>query len=154
MYLHNRNTGDDFINLMRTNRDRISGGVVHSFTGTLDELQQLLDMDLYIGINGCSLKTLENIEVVRHVPIQKIMLETDCPYCEIRKSSPAYQYVKTHFQSKNKEKKDPNCLVRGRNEPCNTIQVLEAVAAIKGIEESELAEASYLNSCTLFRLDP
>jgi TatD DNase family protein len=36
MYLHNRNTGDDFYDLVRKNRDRFSSGVVHSFTGTTD----------------------------------------------------------------------------------------------------------------------
>ena len=36
--------------------------MVHSFTGNKKELQMYLDMDLYIGINGCSLKTKENID--------------------------------------------------------------------------------------------
>jgi len=35
MYLHNRNTGDDFYEIVRKNRDRFSTGVVHSFTGNL-----------------------------------------------------------------------------------------------------------------------
>lgn len=118
MYLHNRNTGSDFLSLITANRDRITGGVVHSFTGSQEELAQLLDLDLYIGINGCSMKTAENIELVRQVPLEKIMLETDCPYCEIRKSSPAYKHIKTHFQSKHKDKANSEYLVRGRNEPC------------------------------------
>jgi TatD DNase family protein len=36
MYLHNRNTGDDFYNLVRKNRDRFTTGVVHSFTGGIE----------------------------------------------------------------------------------------------------------------------
>ena len=60
--------------------------MVHSFTGTADELQELLDMDLYIGLNGCSLKTQENCEVAKRVPLDKLMIETDCPYCDIRNS--------------------------------------------------------------------
>ncbi len=65
MYLHNRNTGDDFFNLVRQHRHMFSTGVVHSFTGTAKELEQIIDLDLYVGINGCSLKTAENLEVVK-----------------------------------------------------------------------------------------
>ena len=42
---------------MKENRHKFPTGVVHSFTGDLDELNDLLKMDLYIGLNGCSVKT-------------------------------------------------------------------------------------------------
>jgi TatD DNase family protein len=57
MYLHNRNTGDDFYDIVRKNRDRFSTGIVHSFTGGIEEIKQIVELDLYIGINGCSFKT-------------------------------------------------------------------------------------------------
>ena len=86
MYLHSRATGDEFNNIVKANRHRFPTGVVHSFTGTLEEMQAILDMDLYIGINGCSMKTEENIEVVKAIPVERMMVETDCPYCDIRNS--------------------------------------------------------------------
>ena len=152
MYLHSRNTNGEFGEIVRNNRSKFTTGVVHSFTGDLSELNDLLSMDLYIGVNGCSLKTSENIEIVRSIPVERMMIETDCPYCEIRKSSPAYPHIKTHFTYKAKEKYSADCLVRGRNEPCTIVQVLQAVAAIKGIEESRLAEITYNNACQVFKV--
>mmetsp|Transcript_17727 Transcript_17727/g.32008 ORF Transcript_17727/g.32008 Transcript_17727/m.32008 type:complete len:305 (-) Transcript_17727:1170-2084(-) len=152
MYLHSRNTGGDFVATVSAHRSSFSGGLVHSFTGDVAELQQLLDLDLYIGVNGCSLKLQENLDVVRAIPLDKIMIETDCPYCEIRPSHAAFSFVKTHFPSKKKERHDPTVMVKGRNEPCTIVQVLEAVAAVKGVSEDELAEVAYLNACKLFNL--
>jgi TatD DNase family protein len=63
MYLHNRNTGTDFYDIVSANRSRFPGGIVHSFTGTQEELEQCLKLDFYIGVNGCSLKSEENCKV-------------------------------------------------------------------------------------------
>lgn len=52
MFLHNRNTGEDFGKLVSQHRSRFTHGVVHSFTGSVEEMQQYLDLGLYIGING------------------------------------------------------------------------------------------------------
>jgi TatD DNase family protein len=52
MFLHSRSAGADFTRLMNANRDRIRGGVVHSFTGSSEEAKELVDLGLYIGING------------------------------------------------------------------------------------------------------
>lgn len=49
LFLHDRNTGGDFAAMMKANRHRIPGGVVHSFTGTSEELQTYLDVGLDIG---------------------------------------------------------------------------------------------------------
>ncbi len=57
MYLHNRNTGNDFFEIVEKNRKRFEKGLVHSFTGTEEELLKILDLGLLIGINGCSMKT-------------------------------------------------------------------------------------------------
>ena len=65
MYLHSRSTDGDFVKIIKENRQRFSGGVVHSFTGTKEELQEFIEMDLYIGLNGCSLKTQENLDIAK-----------------------------------------------------------------------------------------
>jgi hypothetical protein len=76
MYLHSRNCKADFVRLVRENRHKFSTAVVHSYTGDEEELNALLEMGLYIGVNGCSLKTLANIEVVKKIPLDRIMLES------------------------------------------------------------------------------
>jgi len=146
LYLHNRNTGNDFYDLVRQHRQSFSTGVVHSFTGTLDELKQILELGLYVGINGCSMKTADNLEVLKHIPLDRIMLETDAPYCDIRNSHSSAALVKTKFPVKAKEKHVPECMVKGRNEPCNIIQVLEVASTLLKVSPGELAEAAFQNS--------
>jgi len=98
MYLHNRNTGNDFFELVEANRSRFPGGIVHSFTGTEEELQRCLKLDLFIGVNGCSLKSEENIRVASLIPMERLMLETDSPYCEIKNTHASAPMVKTKFK--------------------------------------------------------
>lgn len=98
LFLHSRAAHEDVVSLLKKTfgpkLERLEkGGVVHSFTGTMEEARELMDLGLYIGINGCSLKTEENCEVVRAIDLDRIMLETDGPWCEIRPSHEGYKYL-------------------------------------------------------------
>jgi TatD DNase family protein len=62
--------------MIQEHRDQFTHGVVHSFTGPMDEMEQLVALGLYIGINGCSLKTQENLNVVKAIPRDRLMIET------------------------------------------------------------------------------
>jgi len=53
-------------------------------SGTMEEMKTLVELDLFIGVNGCSLKTEENLKVIKEIPNDKIMIETDAPWCDIR----------------------------------------------------------------------
>ncbi|XP_039954723.1 putative deoxyribonuclease TATDN1 [Bactrocera tryoni] len=155
LFLHCRSAHADFMEILERNRDKLlecGGGVVHSFDGTLEEAEKVISYGgLYIGLNGCSLKTLDNLEVVKELPNECIMLETDCPWCGIRPSHAGSKFVKTKFAAvKKKEKWTAETLVDGRCEPCQISQVLEVIAGVKECDVSKLAEIYYDNTLELF----
>ncbi|KAG0481322.1 hypothetical protein HPP92_012180 [Vanilla planifolia] len=140
MFLHMHAAAEDFFSILTQNRHRFTSGVVHSFTGSSEDC-----------LNGCSLKTIENLNVVKGIPIERMMLETDSPYCEIKNSHAGIHYVRSNWPSKRKEKYDPDCTVKGRNEPCLIRQVLEVVASCRGISSvDQLSRTLYYNTCRLF----
>lgn len=129
LFLHERSCMDDFLEILKEeDPEHHLRGCVHSFTGTIDEAKRILDAGFYIGFNGAGMRTEESLEVIKSVPLEKMLLDTgfcllfvltaDGPYCGISSTHAGYKYVKTHFPVKKLEKYDPDCLVKGRNEPC------------------------------------
>jgi TatD DNase family protein len=153
MLLHCRNSFDDFIEILKENMDRFHGGVVHSFDGTLEQVELLVKMGLYIGINGCSLKTSENIKVVKEIPLDNLLLETDGPWCDIRPTHASFPFIVDEQKRFKKEKFVFGEMVKSRNEPCTMINVLQAVSFIKQMEQDKVAEIVYKNTVKLFRLE-
>lgn len=89
-----------------------------SSQGVADALQ--VGMGLYIGVNGCSLKTAENIEVVKAIPLDRIMLETDAPWCSVTTSHASYKHLPKDLVVVDKVKPEKYVEgkgVKGRNEP-------------------------------------
>lgn len=72
-----------------------------------------------------SLRTKENLEVVTKIPRDKLMIETDCPWCEVKPTHPGYGHIITKVPSVKKEKYsiESNNQVKGRNEPINIVWV-------------------------------
>ncbi len=147
-----RNAAEDFIRIVREYRHLFTNGVVHSFTGTIEEVKELLELDLFIGINGCSLKTEQNLETLKHIPVDRILIESDAPWCDIRKSHAGFQNVNTHIKAVAKEiySCDENEMVKSRNEPLATRQVLEVVSAVHHIPIDHAAQIIYDCSCSIF----
>ena len=131
-------------------------GLVHSFTGTVPEVHSLLDLGFHIGVNGCSLKTAENLDVVKEIPLDRLHLETDGPWCEIRNSSAGAKFLGVSegkgWKKLRKDKWEEGGMVKGRNEPCEILKVAKVVAGVKGLAVEEVAEAAWRNSIAVFGL--
>ena len=83
LFLHQRDAHDDFMAMLHNFDGRLGPAVVHCFTGTRRELFDYLDRDWHIGITGwlCDERRgLHLRELVKHIPAQRLMIETDAPY--------------------------------------------------------------------------
>ena len=157
MLFHSRNAAKDFYDMVKQNRSLFTTGVVHSFDGTLEEANALVGLGLYIGINGCSLKKQEQLKVVQQLPLDRLMIETDAPWCDIRQSHASYQHINSNaleWPEAKKEKFDPSHRVKSRNEPCSLIHILSVISAIKGMDQEEVAKQVYDNTHRVFQLTP
>jgi len=83
LFLHQRDAHDDFVALLRRYRDKIPAAVVHCFTDTGEALREYLALDCHIGITGwiCDERRGTHLrELVREIPANRLMIETDAPY--------------------------------------------------------------------------
>ena len=162
LFLHSRNSREDFYEILKRNISHLrKGAVVHSFTGTREEFEELLALDdkIYIGVNGCSLKTEENVNVVQSIPLDRMLLETDAPWCAVKKAHFGNKFleeensnrIQTLFGTPVKPKKwQKGSMIKDRSEPCQIATVCEIVAGCKETSYEDVAEACYRNSRDLF----
>jgi TatD DNase family protein len=83
LFLHQRDAHDDFIAMMKNFDGQLGPAVVHCFTAERGELFDYLDRDYYIGITGwlCDERRGAHLrELVKHIPAERLMIETDAPY--------------------------------------------------------------------------
>jgi len=129
---HCRMAHKDLIGTLLENPQfRPEKAVAHSFVGNLDELKQYLDFGYHIGFNGIIFKNLQGInfeEVIRETPLDRILIETDCPYL----SPPPFQ--------------------NQRNNPLYVKYVAEEIARIKNISFEKVAEITFQNAKELFSI--
>lgn len=135
LFLHQRDAHARFMAILKRHRSQLPGAVAHCFTGTADELRDYLDLDLHIGITGwiCDERRgLHLRELVREIPLNRLLLETDSPYLVPRDLRPKPR--------------------KGRNEPAFLPHILAHVAACRGEDPAVIAAASRQNSQRLFGL--
>ncbi|MFZ0499536.1 MAG: TatD family hydrolase, partial [Steroidobacteraceae bacterium] len=135
VFLHQRDAHEDFIAILREHWPALSGGVAHCFTGGAAELECYLGLGLAIGITGwiCDERRGAHLlELVRRIPADRLLLETDGPYLLPRDLQPKP--------------------ASRRNEPVYLAHIAAVVARARGEPAETLARTSTEAARRLFRL--
>lgn len=135
IFLHQRDAHADFLPILREYLPDLPAAVVHCFTGSDDELDAYLALDLYIGITGwiCDERRGTHLrDIVGRIPDNRLMIETDSPYLTPRTIRPK---PKTR-----------------RNEPANLPWVADSVAAARGQTPVDVARLTTANARRFFDL--
>ncbi|KAK7198095.1 TatD related DNase [Novymonas esmeraldas] len=140
-------------------------GVVHSFNGTPEEQEALLSMGLYLSVNGSAFREARLAAQVSTIPLQRLLLETDAPWCDVRPKDYGARFVRTSFRTvKRKKPFEMGACLERRNEPCHLVQVMEEFLGCakefstgpedprSAVDEAALTAAVYENCQRLFNL--
>ena len=134
LFLHSRDAHPRFAEILR--HHCVKKAVAHCFTGEREELKAYLDLGLHIGITGwiCDERRGRHLlELVREIPPERLLLETDSPYLTPRDMRP-----------------QPRAR---RNEPAFLVHIAKAVAAARGRPLEEVAAQTTRNAIAFFGLD-
>lgn len=134
LFMHSRDAHPRFAQLLK--ELGIEKGVAHCFTGEREELHAYLDLGLHVGITGwiCDERRGKHLlELVKEIPRDRLLLETDAPYLTPRDMRP---------QPKAR-----------RNEPAFLPHVLQTVARALGRPAQEIAAETTRNANRLFGID-
>ena len=137
MFLHERDAAQRFAEVLAPHSDKLPRKVVHCFTGDRLALHTYLDLGCYIGITGwiCDERRGQHLlELVKEIPADRLMIETDAPYLMPRTL-------------------DPKPKTR-RNEPMYLTAICETVATCLGLDYDELARLTTENARRFFDLPP
>nr|WP_295970532.1 TatD family hydrolase [uncultured Bacillus sp.] len=129
--IHNREATHDIIEILREEGASEVGGIMHCFSGSVETAMECLDMNFYISLGGPV--TFKNAkkpkEVAKKVPLDKLLIETDCPYLT------------------------PHPFRGTRNEPAYVKLVAEQIAELKSLTLDEVAKVTTENAKRLFAIN-
>ncbi|WP_458110003.1 TatD family hydrolase [Bacillus zhangzhouensis] len=129
--IHNRDATEDVVTILKEEGAADVGGIMHCFTGSLEIAKACMEMNFYISFGGPV--TFKNAkkpkEVVKDIPSDRLLIETDCPYL-----TPA------PFRGK-------------RNEPSYVKYIAEQIAELREMSFEELAELTTENAKKVFRIN-
>ncbi len=127
--IHNREAFKDCLDILKEHKP-LYGGVMHCYSGSVELLKDVLNLGLYIGLDGpltfTNAKTPK--EVCEQVPLDRLLVETDSPYLS------------------------PHPLRGTVNEPKNIALVIDEITRLKGLSKKHILDVIYNNSCKLFHV--
>lgn len=129
--IHSRDAAKDTLDIMKEHKAEEIGGVIHCFSYPVEIAREFVKMGFYIGVGGVvTFKNGKKLkEVVEDTPLDRILLETDCPYM-----APV-----------------PH---RGeRNSSLNLVYVAEEIARIKGVSYEEVVSVTHENAKRMYRIE-
>ena len=128
--IHSRDAAKDTFDIVKAEHAGTTGGVIHCYSGSKEMARDYLNMDYYIGIGG--VVTFKNArvlkEVAEYVPLEKILIETDCPYL-----SP------TPHRGK-------------RNSSLYLPLVIDEIARLKQISREEVEQKTWENAMRMYKI--
>jgi TatD DNase family protein len=128
LIVHSRDAAEDTLAILREEGAGEAGGVMHCFTGDREMARRAMDLNFHISFSGIvTFKSAHELkEVARRIPLERMLVETDCPYL-----APA-----------------PH---RGKpNQPAYVRYVAEHIAELRGVSFEQLAAATTRNFMALF----
>lgn len=130
LVVHTREAEADTMEILKSEKAGEIGGVIHCFSGTPQMAMDCIKLGFYISIPGIvTFNKASNVhEVVRKVPVEKMLIETDSPYL-----------APVPYRGK-------------RNEPSYVVKVAEKIAELKGLSVEDVARITTMNTEKLFRI--
>lgn len=128
--IHDRDAHGDTMDILRTKKAGVNGGILHCFSGSWEMARQCMTMGFHISIAGPVTYHNANrlLEVAKLVPLDRLLIETDCPYLS------------------------PHPFRGKRNEPARVRLVAEKIAQLRKISLEKLGEATRENARKVFLL--
>lgn len=127
--LHIRNAYEEIFQFLKSLSQSAFRGVFHCFSGTLEQARMAVEMGFHLGIGGVlTYKKSTLPDIVKVIPLERIVLETDCPYL-----------APVPYRGR-------------RNESSYIVHTARALAAILGLPLETIAEATTANARRLFNL--
>jgi len=129
--IHNREATDDVIRILQEEKAEEVGGIMHCYSGTVEQMQPCLEMNFYISLAGPV--TFKNAKlpkkVAKEVPLDRLLVETDAPYLA------------------------PHPFRGKRNEPAYVTKVAEAIAELRNMDYETICEITTKNALAIYRIN-